>query len=140
MNDKEKNTALMRRYFEAETTPEEERELARYMARVDDPAFDEIRGVMGYLSVGRKTHSHKARRVRMTAVAAAAACFVALVAIGLGLRSSASRPSGNICVSYAYGEKSTDGTAIMASVASSLSDFFAGDTPAEATLFEMFQR
>ena len=54
MNDKEKNTALMRRYFEAETTPEEERELARYMARVDDPAFDEIRGVMGYLSDGKR--------------------------------------------------------------------------------------
>ena len=140
MNDKEKYTALMRRYFEAETTPEEERELARYVAQVDDPAFDEVRGVLGYLSVGRNGKTRKARRVRMVAVVAAAACVTALVAIGLSLRSGALTPSGNVCVSYAYGEKSTDGTAIMASVASSLSDFFAGDTPAEANLLEMFQR
>ncbi len=140
MNDKEKYTALMRRYFEAETTPEEERELARYVARVDDPAFDELRVVLGYLSIGREKKARRADKVQMYAVAAAAACFVALVALGLGLRSGGMNLSGNLCVSYAYGEKTTDGTAIMASVESSLSDFFAGETPAEANLIEMFQR
>ena len=140
MNDKEKYTALMQRYFEADTTSEEERELAWYVARVDDPAFDELRGVLGYLSIGREKKARKAVKVRMYAVAAAAACLVALAAIGLSLRNDGLKPIGNLCVSYAYGEKTTDGTAIMASVESSLSDFFAGETPAETNLIEMFQR
>ncbi|MBR5100666.1 MAG: hypothetical protein IKX34_05130 [Bacteroidales bacterium] len=140
MNDKEKYTALMQRYFEADTTSEEERELAWYVARVDDPAFDELRGVLGYLSIGREKKARKAVKVRMYAVAAAAACLVALVAVGLSLRSDGLKLIGDLCVSYAYGEKTTDGTAIMASVESSLSDFFAGETPAETNLIEMFQR
>ena len=139
MNDKEKYTTLMQRYFEAETTPEEERELAQYVAQEDDPAFDELRGVLGYLSVGREKRARKARRVRMY-TAAAAACIVAIVALSLGLQSGWLNRSDNICVSYAYGEKMTDGSAIMASVETSLTDFFAGETPAEANLFEMFQR
>ena len=40
MTDKEKYTALMQRYWEAETTPAEERALARYAARTDDPDFE----------------------------------------------------------------------------------------------------
>ena len=65
MTDKEKYTRLMQRYWEAETTPAEERELARYAARTDDPAFDQLRGVLGYLSVGRTTRVRKGRRVRL---------------------------------------------------------------------------
>lgn len=140
MNDKEKYIALMWRYWEAETTPEEERDLARYVAQVDDPAFDELRCVLGYLSIGRKKSVRKAGRMRIYAVAAAAACIVALVAIGLSLRNDGLKPSGSFCVSYAYGEKSTDGAAIMATVENSLSDFFGGESPAEMQLLEMFQR
>ena len=140
MNDKEKFTDLMRRYWEAGTTPEEERELARYVAQVDDPDFDDVRAVMGYLSIGRKKDVRKGGRVRFYAVAAAAACFMALVSISLGLRNDGIKPSGSLCVSYAYGEKSTDGAAIMATVETSLSDFFGGETPAESQLSEMFQR
>ena len=42
MTNKEKYLNLMHRYWDAETTPEEERELAGYVARVDDQEFDEI--------------------------------------------------------------------------------------------------
>lgn len=54
MNDKEKYLELMQRYYEAETTPEEERELTSYAASTDDPDFEGLRGVLGFLSVGRQ--------------------------------------------------------------------------------------
>ena len=133
MTDKEKYTALMQRYWDAETTPEEERRLARYVARVDDPDFEELRGVLGYLSIGR---GKKARTVRFLPWAAVAAGIAAVVAIGLALGTR----NGDICIRYAYGEKSQDDELIMASVESSLTDFFADGSSAETTLKDMFQR
>jgi len=44
---------LVERYFEAETTPEEELALREFLARTDDPAFDEARAVLGYFSAQR---------------------------------------------------------------------------------------
>ena len=61
MNDKEKYLELMRRYFDAETSHEEEEALALYAASTEDPAFQELRGVLGYLSIGRQK---KLKRVR----------------------------------------------------------------------------
>ena len=40
MNDKEKYLELMQRYFDAETSLEEEKDLALYAASTDDPAFE----------------------------------------------------------------------------------------------------
>jgi len=140
MTDKEKYTALMQRYWEAETTSEEERDLARYVANTDDPDFDEVRGVLGYLSVGRDRKASRRRTIRFYAWAAAAACLVAVVALRPGLPAGQPKPVEDLCVSYAYGVQTTDKGAIMASVESSLADFFAGDTPAEIQLSEIFQR
>lgn len=132
MTDKEKYTCLMQRYWEAGTTPEEERDMAKYIAQMDDPDFEELRGVLGYLSIGREKKVRRARRVLFLPVAAVAASIVAVVAIGLG--------NHNHCVRYSYGEKTVDDKLIMASVESSLADFFGESTPAEANLLEMFER
>ena len=140
MTDKEKYTALMQRYWEAETTPEEEWELAQYAARVDDPEFDLVRGILGYLSIGREKRARRARNIRVYSFSAAAACIVSVVAIGLWLQSRPSQREDELCVSYAYGVQNTDNETIMASVESSLADFFAGRSPAETNLLEMFQR
>lgn len=140
MSDKEKYTELARRFWEAQTTPEEERDLARYVAGVDDHDFDEIRGVFGYLSVGRRKRGLKGRKVRLYSFAAAAASIVAVVVIGLSLLTSKPYSIEDFCVSYVYGTQTFDNEVIMASVESSLADFFAGDTPAETQLIEMFQR
>lgn len=139
MTDKERYTELMRRYFEGETTPEEERALARYAARTDDAAFDAVRGVLGYLSVGRGLRARRARRVRLYSFAAAAACLAAILAFGLGLAGGRS-PKDDLYVQYTYGERSDDREEVMASVESSLTEFFSGDTPAEANLIELFKR
>ncbi|MBR0499884.1 MAG: hypothetical protein IJJ72_02685 [Bacteroidales bacterium] len=139
MTDKEKYTELARRFWEAETSPEEERDLAGYAANVDDPGFDELRGVLGYLSVGRRKRIGKGRRLRMYSVAAAAS-ITAFVAISLSLLAGRSNRIDDVCVSYVYGVQTEDSEEIMASVESSLADFFAGETPAEIQLTEMFRR
>ena len=139
MTDKEKYTELARRFWEAETSPEEERDLAGYAANVDDPEFDELRGVLGYLSVGRRKRIGKGRRLRMYSIAAAAS-ITAFVAISLSLLAGRSNRIDDVCVSYVYGVQTEDSEEIMASVESSLADFFAGETPAEIQLTEMFRR
>ena len=140
MTDKEKYTALMQRYWDAATTPEEERALALYAAGTADPDFEEIRGVLGYLSVGKEKKARKARATRLYAMAAVAAGIVAVAAVGLSLGRDAAIPSDDRLVRYAFGERSSDQETIMASVDESLADFFGRETPAETNLIEMFDR
>ncbi len=140
MTDKEKYLDLMQRYWDAETTSKEEWELARYVARVDDPEFDELRGVLGYLSIGKEKKARRASIVRLLPLVAAAASIAAVVAIGFTIRNSGTQTGEELYVCYSYGEKTTDNQQVMASVASSLADFFGGSSPAEINLFEMFER
>lgn len=138
MTDKEKYTALMQRYWDGETTPAEERKLARYAARTDDPAFEELRGVLGYLSIGRERKHRQVRSRLVYSWAAAAAALVILLSVGIASRNKGT--GRDMCILYAYGETSTDSEQIMASVDASLADFFAGESPAETNLIEMFRR
>ena len=135
MNDKEKYLELMRRYYEAETTPEEERELALYAASTDDPDFEGLRCVLGFLSIGRQKKAKKVRSVRFFSIVAAASVAI-VTTIGITL----SNQDHNSCIRYTYGNKEDDETLIMESVESSLADFFAGKSPAEANLYELFER
>ena len=131
---------MMQRYWDAATTPEEERALALYAAGTADPDFEEIRGVLGYLSVGKEKKVRKARATRLYAMAAVAAGIVAVAAVGLSLGRDAAIPSDDRLVRYAFGERSSDQETIMASVDESLADFFGRETPAETNLIEMFKR
>ena len=134
MTDKEKYTLLMERYFEGETTPEEENALAAYVASVDDPDFGELRGVLGYLSIGRELRQPKVRKIRWRAAVAVAASLAAIITIGVATIGSDSY------VRYAFGEKTTDSQIVMETVNNSLADFFAVGTQAEASLEEIFNR
>lgn len=135
MTDKEKYIALMQRYWDAETTPAEEKALALYAASTDDPDFEELRGVLGYLSIGNQKIAKKIRSVRFFLIVTAASIAI-VTAIGIIL----SNQNHNSCIRYTYGDKDDDEALIMESVESSLADFFAGNTPAEANLFELFER
>lgn len=141
MNDKEKYMALMRSYWDGETTPEQERCLSAYVAGVDDPDFDELRGVLGYLSIGRSLKMRVTRRAkRFIPIAAIAASLAAVVVLGTSLERGDNKPKEELCVRYAYGEKTEDDPKIMESVQASLAEFFSGYSPAETNLFELFQR
>ena len=102
MTDKEKYTALMQRYWEAETTPAEERRLARYAARTDDPAFEELRGVLGYLSLGRAQTSRRAPARWAYSWAAVAAAWSSFSPLGC---SPDSRERNATCASVILTER-----------------------------------
>ena len=127
MTDKEKYTLLMQRYWEAETTPEEERELTRYAASVDDPDFEEIRGVLGYLSIGRKVEAAPTGTVslfwRWTAGIAAA---VVVVVVG-----------GLLLSERAWTDGHTDA---LTSMESTLTDIFSSGTDIETEQSEILDQ
>ena len=134
MTDKEKYTLLMERYFGGETTPEEEKALAAYVASVEDPDFEELRGVLGYLSIGREMRQSKIRRIRWHAVITVAASLAAILTVGIV------RSGSDTYVRYAFGEKTTDSELVMETVNNSLADFFTQGTQAEVSLEEIFNR
>lgn len=139
MTDKEKYLSLMQRYWEAETSPEEERDLARYAARTDDPEFEELRGALGYLSIGRQEKARRSRAIRFYAFAVAAGIAVIAV-LGVSLSVAGHRVPEEDCIRFAYGEKEDDKELIMASVEASLTDFFGQEISVETSLIEMFTR
>ena len=124
MTDKEKYKRLEQRYWEAETTPEEERDLSQYVTTTDDPTFDEVRFVLGYLSVGKQRKERRIQAIRTYSFAAVFAIAILVVVLGINLHNYAPMRGEDICVSYYYGEKIDDNGEIMDSVESSLSDFF----------------
>lgn len=133
MNEKEKYLELMRRYFDAETSSREEKELAQYAASTDDPAFGQLRGVLGYLSIGRQERARR-RTVVIYRALAAAASVVVIAAIGLNAAFQKD------CIQIDHGTRVENDDVIMASVETSLADFFGEVTPAETNLKEMFER
>ena len=62
MQNKEYWIKLSNKYFEAETTEQEDQELRRFAATCQDPDFDELRAVMSYLEVGRSNNNLAIRR------------------------------------------------------------------------------
>ena len=127
---------LTDKYFEAETTPEEELALREFLARTDDPAFDEARAVLGYLSAQRSRLAARGRVRRLTAALAAAAA-IALVAI---FNHAPTPGTEDNCVIYAYGEKNTDRQAVLDDMNTTLAELF-GDSQGPdvaAQLSELF--
>ena len=130
----------MQRYWDADTTPEEEMDLARFVARSDDKDFDGIRGMLGYLSIGRMKKKRRACLIRTYSIAAFAACMLAIAISGPSLGTTGADADKELCVRYICGEKDEDYERIMSSVESSLEGFFTVEPLAENKLRELFQR
>lgn len=128
---------LTERYFDAETTPEEERELCRFLAssQGQQPQFDDVRHVMGYLITGRRRHTraavptHAARRLRLTRMAAAAALAALLIVPPVARYVWQSR---NVCVAYVNGKEITDPKQVMQQARHSIDAVT--DTPGRPTI------
>lgn len=134
MKNKQYYIDLTDRWFDALLSPGEERELKAFLAKTEDPDFDEIKAVMGYFVTGKalagRPSSRPGRRLAWTAVAVAAS--VALV-IAIGLR-----PRQNECYILAHGEKTTDPRRALESMNSTLSDLFSTGEDVEAQLSDLF--
>ena len=125
MTDKERYTNLMQRYWNAETTPEEEQELAWYAAMTNDPDFETVRGVLGYLSIGRMIRKRTiVRRFRQRAAGIAAA----VVAVVIG---------GTLLFARIITNDRFDA---LTSMESTLTDIFSSGTDIESELTEILNQ
>lgn len=128
MTDKTTLYALIERYFEADTTPGEEKELLRMLLDSDpsDPKVSEALAVMGYARLMKKPSAAKSRRQPLKAmwrpaltVAASVAVVVVLIAGVMVSRGDALQAG-----SYAYsgGERIENLQQILSIVEGQMSD------------------
>lgn len=128
---------LSERYFEAETTEEEERELRRFAAQTSDPDFRELQAVMGFTSMGRPQTLKTSNTPRHLISIAASV----IVVLGLSLFFSLNnRQQDTGCVAWVNGEKITDPTEVMALMQNTMHDMnIEGSGPVEDQLRDMFE-
>lgn len=123
---------LRDRYFEAETTEEEERKLRRFAAMTQDADFQELQAVMGFTAMG---HPHHTTIRRSLSIAAS-------IILILGLSFYMTLHSGqedSICVAWVNGEEITDPSQVMAMMQNSMQEMnLSGSNPVEIQLGDMF--
>lgn len=111
---------LAERFFEADTTETEERELRRFLRTPEsqDPRFDELRAYMAFAATGRAATAtakpatrKKTRRLRPAVRRAAAAALAAAMLIPAALRLVPS--THEVCVAYVGGERITERDAVL---------------------------
>ena len=97
---------LINRYFDAETTLEEERELQRLITGpyASDARYDEVRAVMGFTAVGRKLRRKSHRAIRWWQAAAAA---VVVLMLG-GVYTIQQAHPDDVCIGYVFGRNVTN--------------------------------
>lgn len=117
MNDYSDNDywkALAERFFEADTSEEEERELRRFIASGQAGSeFNDVRAVMGLAAVGARRYN---RRRRRTVFLSAAVVAVVMTAVSLAA------DGGDSCVAYINGTKHTDEAIVMAQMHSTMDE------------------
>ena len=155
---------LSERYFEAETTEEEERELRRFAAQTSDPDFRELQAVMGFTTIARSSKSLKSLKsskglkslkgskvqqqaplkplkpLKLNSHYMGLAASV-IVVLGLSLFFSLSnRQQDTGCVAWVNGEKITDPTEVMALMQNTMLEMnIEGSDPVEDQLRDMFE-
>lgn len=133
---------LAERYFEAQTTDEEERQLRSFLVTeaAAGKEFDEVRAVMGFLMVGKHLHRPKKKYHLSSYGKKWAAAVVVFCIMGSIAWQMADRHE-NVCVAYIYGEKCTDSEVVMSQLKNSLYQVQRGegDVTVEEQLSDMFQ-
>lgn len=109
---------VARRYYEAETSESEEFALKRFLvsAEADDPRWDELRAVMGFLVCARRAESC-GKQVRKPVVPYRRYWMeaAAVVVMAMGVTFWLSRPvlPEDVCVAYVGGNKILDESRVM---------------------------
>lgn len=153
--DKQYWLRLSERYFEAETTEEEERELRRFAAQTSDPDFRELQAVLGFTAIARSSKGSKGSKglkvqqqaplkplkpLKLNSHYMGLAASV-IVVLGLSLFFSLSnRQQDTGCVAWVNGEKITDPTEVMALMQNTMLEMnIEGSDPVEDQLRDMFE-
>ena len=129
------------RYFDAQTTDEEESALERFLVSPEAAGreFDEARAVLGFATVGRRLcHARRRTALRRRIAGYSAAASVALVIAFSGWAVYSSR---NQCVAYINGVKCTDEDVVMAEMQRSMQEMGSTASSADigATLGDMIE-
>ena len=117
--------ALAERYFEAQTSEEEERALACFAATPEaaTPQFDELRAALSLAAFARRrTAAVPKRRTLRPALRYAAVAAVACTVLAAAWM--APRPAPD-CVAYIHGQRTTNAEAVEAAMHRSLADIAA---------------
>lgn len=153
--DKDYWLRLSERYFEAETTEEEERELRRFAAQTSDPDFRDLQAVMGFTAIARSSKGSKGSKglkvlqqaplkplkpLKLNSHYMGLAASI-IVVLGLSLFFSLSnRQQDTGCVAWVNGEKITDPTEVMALMQNTMLEMnIEGSDPVEDQLRDMFE-
>jgi len=117
---------LSQRYFDADLTPRQERRLMRFLARTDDPAFDEVKAVASYFLTGRSVHPAEdpVRRVSYHPLAYASTLTAALAVVA----------SAFLIVGHIHKDRSA---AQLASMEDTLTSIFSSGTDVETELSDL---
>lgn len=116
---------IIERYFEADTSEDEERLLLRFLAtpQANDIRFNEIKAVMGFAAVGKKIHEERSRKSRKKIFSINRNRWIAAAVIGCIFTSVGWKIvdyNQNVCVAYVGGEKITNPNLVMMQMKQSL--------------------
>lgn len=141
--DKQYWLQLSERYFEAETTAEEERQLRAFASTTDDPDFNALRATMGYLAVSRRKvfKARTAKSLSLTIGRYAGIAASVLLVFGLTWFMIAQRAVSEECVAYVHGQRVDDPNRVIALMQVNLQEMNidASDDPVESQLRDMFE-
>ena len=114
--------ALVERYFEGETTLDEEKALRAFLAENDDPEYDGVRAVMGYVIAAKDRPARSGKIARWIPAVAVAAAVSLLVWINV---------DKDQCVIYDGTDRISDNALVMAEVNNTLESFFGDNQRAD---------
>lgn len=142
--DKQYWMDLCAKYFDAETTEGEEAQLRDFAATTEDPDFDELRAVMGFLAMERKMERGSMETAQSTSnrsywrIAGVAASFLLVVGLAAFWSKASAEPD---CVAYVNGQVVTNPDQVMELMQQTMHDLTADLTldPIESQLREMFE-
>lgn len=142
--DKQYWMDLCAKYFDAETTEGEEAQLRDFAATTEDPDFDELRAVMGFLAMERKMERGSMKIAQSTSnrsywrIAGVAASFLLVVGLAAFWPKASAEPD---CVAYVNGQVVTNPDQVMELMQQTMHDLTADLTldPIESQLREMFE-
>lgn len=107
--------ALVERYFEAETSSEEEQELRQFLLTPEATGkeFDELRAVVSFLSVGRELSTKETRHTVSHPHAIRNIAATLLIGLAIGCSWLIAHQQKNQCVVYINGEKITNSEIVL---------------------------
>lgn len=112
--------SLIERYFEGETSLEEEKLLKSMVPRSDDSRYDAVRAVLGYGVATRKRTALRRRRLGM--VSAAAVASIAVVSIAWLNLSTKTGTGNSECYAVVEGRYTSDQSEVLSIMQSDIGD------------------